>query len=247
MNSENSEPFPLLVNLTEMTKEGIIRDRLERRYRRLCAVSEELERLDFKKAKPGASFDDFVFESADFAFYQRIDEESFHLFYEAGLEDFSRPFFKNNFGIDRPGAGELLKNNFEKSGGFYHYQGKNLLVQSLLLSILRTLRVSLEWVPLVGMEELTEELKRASLPGIPGNYPQIFRFLILNLDHTTAPQRDGSVTTLFISPEGDLRGAFRPGNKPWTLTLIPAGLIPPLTAQGVNQAQVLKEFTIRAG
>jgi hypothetical protein len=222
----NSESFPLLANLTAMEKEGIIRDRLERRYRRLCAVSEELEKLDFKKAKPGTSFDDFVFESADFTFCQRIDEESFQLFYETGLEDFSGPFFKKLFGVDRGAVRGLLKGSFEKSGVFYHYRGKNLMVQSLLLSVLRTLRVSLDWVPLIGMDELTAELERAPFLDLPGDYPRICRSLILSLDNTKAPQRDGSITTLFISPEGALCGVFRPKDKPWTITLIPQANLP---------------------
>jgi hypothetical protein len=78
------------------------------------------------------------------------------------------------------------------------------------------------------MDELTGELERASFLDFRGDdYPQICRSLILSLDNIKAPQRDGSITTLFISPEGALCGAFRPRDKPWTITLIPGENLPP--------------------
>jgi hypothetical protein len=190
---------------------GLFRRRLDRRYARLCFIQEELGGLDFKKPKGGGSFEDFVLNQTDFSRYREIPDAGFVFFTGEGLGDFEESFFPKYFGISGAETLGLIERSYKKEGAVYRLVREN----PLILSVMRTLQTSLELGPLIRPEEV---------PEIP---PGLFRNLIYKLDNTIITHEDGVSTTLFISPSGDLSGTFRPGNKPWTLVLIPAEKIAP--------------------
>jgi hypothetical protein len=192
-------------------KSELLRRRLDRRYARLCVIRRELEGLDFKKAKGGSSFEDFVLSQTDFSPYREIPGAGFAFFDREGLGDFDESFFPDYLGLSRAETLALIGRSYRKEGAVYRLVGGN----PLILSVMRTLQTSLELGPLIRPEEV---------PGPPG----LFRTLAYKLDGTVVTHEDGMTTTLFISPRGDLSGTFRPGNKPWTLVLIPSEKIPAL-------------------
>jgi hypothetical protein len=185
---------------------GLFRRRLDRRYARLCVIQEELGGLDFKKAGKGNSFEDFVLGQTDFSRYREIPASAFGFFTGEGLGDFEESFFPKYFGISGAGTLALIGRSYRKEGAVYRLVREN----PLILSVMRTLQTSLELGPLIRPEEV---------PEIP---PGLFRDLVYKLDNRIITHADGASTRLFISPSGDLSGTFRPGGKPWTLTLIPA-------------------------
>ncbi|MDR2661592.1 MAG: hypothetical protein LBC31_01185, partial [Treponema sp.] len=85
-------------------KAGPLGARLNRRYLRVRTVQDELGKLDFEKARPGAALDDFVFAQTDFSVYKKISAEEFGLF-SAGLEDYDDDFYAGNFRMDREKTG----------------------------------------------------------------------------------------------------------------------------------------------
>ena len=267
--------IPLLRDLANMAKAGMVaasgkdneagllRRRIERRYLRLCRISNELGRLDLKKAAAGASMgithgktqdaaqntagyktlEDFVFSQIDFSRYRKMDEKDFNKLFPEGLEDFDESFFKNNFGLDKTEIQSAIEGSYKKTEGEYLLQRETPLV----LSVMRTLETSLEAAPLFTAGEITEELQsllgfleggtegsmgenreKRERPGkgklLPGT-EQLYALLVLSLDNILITHEDGMTTKLFISPRGNLSGTFRPGDKPWTLVLIPAELI----------------------
>jgi hypothetical protein len=191
---------------------GLFGRRLNRRYERLCFIQEELGALDFKKANGGTSFEDFVLNQTDFSRYGEIPGPGFVFFTGEGLGDFEESFFPGHFGISRHETLSLIERSYRKESAVYRLVQEN----PLILSVMHTLRTSLELGPLIRPEE------------VPGLSPGLFRTLVYKLDNTLVTHEDGVTTKLFISPSGDLSGTFRPGNKPWTLVLIPADKIPAL-------------------
>jgi len=203
---------------------GIIIGRINRRYQRLCRIQEELGALDFKKAAPGVSPEDFIFSRIDFSRYRKIDKEVFEELFPAGLMDFDEAFFKKNFSLGRTALQSLVGGIYKKTEKTYTLQRENPLV----LSVMRTLETSLETAPLFSAGEINNELqnlldfvdkgetKPKPLPGTEPLYP----LLVSGLDDVHITHRDGMTTRLFASPRGELSGTFRPGGKPWTLVLV---------------------------
>jgi len=200
--------------------DGIIKRRMERRHLRLCRLSGELGRLDFKKAPADMPVDDYIFSQIDFSAYREINEKYFETFFPESLTDFSEDFFKNNFRLGREEIKSVIEKSYKKAGGFYWIQKEN----PLILSLMRSLDTSLEESPLFTAGEISGELeniraftkKDIFIPDAESLYP----ILVSGLDNVCFSHDDGMTTRLFISPQGDLSGTFRPGNKPWTRVLI---------------------------
>ena len=218
-----------LVNGKTGLPAGPVKKRIDRRYARLCRLQEELGRLDLKKAAPGVTPEDYIFSRIDFSRYRKMPEEEFDLLFPAGLTDFDEAFCKKNFGLERDKIQSAIEKNYTKEEGFYKMRRDN----PLTLSIMRTLDTSLETSPLFTAEEIREELtnlldftgggktRGGLLPGME----KLYRQLALSLNGIVIAHGDAMTTKLFISPQGDLSGTFRPGNKPWTLVLIPEGML----------------------
>ena len=235
--------IPVLTDLAVMgtgakRETVILKNRIERRYLRLCRVQEELGRLDFKKALAhnsghGTSPEDYVFSQIEFSKYRQIEEKEFEGFFLVGLEDFDENFFSNNFGRSRTELRSLIRESYKKDEAAY----KILREHPLLLSVMRTLETSVEDSPLFSSNEIRAELEnlfsflekeksprnREFPPGFAeSRSKQLYPLLVSCLDNTLVTHDDGMETRLFISPKGDLMGTFRPGNKPWSRVLIPA-------------------------
>ncbi|GHT79181.1 hypothetical protein FACS1894130_07210 [Spirochaetia bacterium] len=142
---------------TTVTQSGLIAGRLHRRYLRICTVQDELGKLDFNKAKPGAVLNDFVFDQADFSVYKKISAEEFSLFSGPGLDDFGEPFFAKAFALDREKIGALINNAYQRIGAFYYLKQEKLLFNPLLMAMMRTLHTSLEFAPIFTGEEILTE------------------------------------------------------------------------------------------
>ena len=208
--------------------ESIIKRRIDRRYLRLCRIQENLGKLDFKQAPPGVSPEDFIFSKIDFSRYREINEKDFELLFREGLEDFDETFFKKTFNHGRGEIQSEIERSYVKNdgsngnGGSYRLQREN----PLILSVMQNLETSLESLPLFTPEEIQGELKELiDFTGGSGrlrNTELLYPLLVHCLDGALVTHRDGMTTKLFIGPQGELAGTFRPGNKPWTRTLIPA-------------------------
>jgi hypothetical protein len=223
---------------------GIIGTRLESRYRRICFVSQELGKLDFKKAQPGMRFNDFVFEQTDFGIYKKIAPEDFHLFYETGLDDFDDGFYKKNFGINRAAVRTIINRIYRQIDSSYCCREEKILRNPLLISIMRTLHTSLEFAPLIEHDELLREctglirflldqsdLEKDMFFHLARGFNELFCRILCCLHNATVTQSDGMDTTLFTAPADDTPGAaltlwgtFRPYNKAHTIALVPAAM-----------------------
>jgi len=198
---------------------GTVKKRIERRYRRLCRVQEELGRLDFKQAAPGSSPEDYVFSKINFSRYREMKEHEFNLLFPGSLTDFEEDFLKKNLGLNRNEIKSAIEGSYKKRDGLYTLERDNPLV----FSIMRTLETSLENSPLFSPKEIEEEtdnLFNFTGSGKMRNTALLYPLLVSGLDNVQISHEDGMTTKLSISPEGDLAGTFRPGNKPWTLVLI---------------------------
>ena len=218
--------IPLLYELAALgTGKGtgsasVLMNRIKRRYLRLCRVQEELGRLDFKKANPADSPEDYVFSQIDFSRYKEIHERTFNTVFLEGIDDFGKTFFQVNFSLAREELHALLEKNYEKIESMYKLKREN----PMILSIMRTLETSLEDLPLFSFEEIEKELNRLSeftenhvfMPEIKEAYP----LLLFCLDGMTITHKDGMSTRLFVSDDGALSATFQPGGKPWTRVLI---------------------------
>ncbi|MDR2102951.1 MAG: hypothetical protein LBP42_02490 [Treponema sp.] len=252
---ELSADIPILKNISALiggkAAEGIISSRLESRYLRIRCVQEELTKLDFNQIKPGMVFEDFIFSRIDFSIYNKIEEQTFGLLYDRGLDDYEEAFFEKNFKRGRAEIRDIIHRSYKKIGPlYYNIRGQN----PLLLSIMRTLRISLDFCPLLNREEVLNEctgLIRFLLekPGPQGSlhpalgkesffylaqsFGTLFRYIAASLDQLTFTHRDGMETRLFTAveetppaaqpgtPRTVLRGTFHPLNKPYTITLVP--------------------------
>ena len=232
IRNEPLAAIPIILELALMgtsagPSDGQIKGRIHRRYVRMCRLQEELGRLDFKKAKPGVSAEDFIFSRIDFSVYRELEEKNFHTLFTDGITDFSEEFYRKNLNAGREEVKSLISNCYKKTDGKYRLQREN----PMILSVMRTLETSLEESPLLTEEEIHEELKK--LPGIAARSSglifkkipaasMLYPLLVKSLDNTLIQHDDGMETKLFITEAGELAGIFRPGGKPWTRVLIPA-------------------------
>jgi hypothetical protein len=193
----------------------LVRRRIESRYRRICFVQRELAKIAAAARKESAdkggasfcgSFGDFVFSQIDFSMYQTIGSEEFSLLFDAGLFDFDETFYQNTFQANRKHIREIISRSYIKTGAFYACRQAN----PLILSIMRSLHVSLDFAPLFSMTDFETS----------GQY----RSLAAALDSVVIRHDDGMETRLFVPEEGGdiLRGTFHPLGKAHTITLIPA-------------------------
>ena len=217
---------------------GVLGKRIERRYIRLCRIQEELGRLTRKKTASGDTgssagktgsegkvWEDYVFSQIDFSRYRKMEEKEFDALFPEGLHDFDETFFKKNFNRGSKEIQSVIEGSYKKTGGQYMLQRETPLV----LSVMRTLETSLETSPLFTATEVGSELKNifAFLDGsaekneLPPGAELLYPLLVLSLDNIHIRHDDGMTTKLFIAEKGDLSGTFRPGDKPWTLVLIP--------------------------
>jgi hypothetical protein len=214
---------------------GPVRRGLNRRYLRIRFVQGELERLDFKKAKPGAAFNDFVFDQIDFSAYKKISREDFTLFSGEGLEDFTVPFFEQAFHLSREKTADLTAGSYTRIGSFYYIKQEKLLSNPLLMAILRTLQTSLTFTPLCIADvvlkecvtvfrffECRKEAEADALFRLSRGSGRFFTSLLRALHGAALVHADGMRTDLsFVQEENApiLRGAFHPKNKVYTVAL----------------------------
>jgi hypothetical protein len=211
---------------------GPVRRGLNRRYLRIRFVQGELERLDFKKAKPGDSFNDFVFDHIDFAAYKKITEEDFTLFTGEGLADFKASFFAQAFRLNREKTAVLIGGAYTRIGGFYYIKQENLLSNPLLMAMLRTLQTSLAFIPLFTADTVLaewnallcflERRREADTAAFFQGSDLLFASLIRALDGADFVHTDGTRTALAAVQENSaltLRGVFHPHGKAYTVTL----------------------------
>jgi hypothetical protein len=218
--------------------------KLERRYRRLCFVQEALEKINFKKAKPGQGFEDFMLGQTDFSFYASIDEETFTGLFIKGLEDYPDSFFMTAFRTGRATIQKLMLESYAAKAGKRELVKKNLFI----LSVMRTLHSSLDFGPLWDKEGILGEFKavltflkehriigegQEAIAKERGD--EIFLCLLSLFHHTRWRHKDGAGTRLFLAPLRDslcLSGTFSPGGKPHSLALASCalpwkGFVPP--------------------
>ena len=231
-------PAPLAAD-----RAGTLGARLNRRYLRIRAVQDELGKLDFEKAKPGAALDDFVFEQTDFSMYKKIGAEDFSLF-SAGLEDYDDDFYAGSFRMDREKTGTLINSEYRRIGAFYYINQEKHLHNPLLMAVMRTLHTSLAFRPLVTEEELKAEFagvvrylaakkvieEKIFFPAVQ-NFNAVYCDLLKLLDGSAVIHGDGMITNLEVEPLTDaaspgtekifaLKGIFHPRNKAYTMRLI---------------------------
>ncbi|GHV85502.1 hypothetical protein AGMMS50230_11100 [Spirochaetia bacterium] len=214
---------------------ALVRQRIESRYRRIRFVHLELAKLDTAAPIPDPalisreSFEDFVFSRIDFSIYKKIDTEEFRLLFDEGLNDYSEDFYQNAFKISREEVRRIIGGVYIRVGPFYVCKRTS----PLLLSIMRTLHTSLEFVPLIGNADLA-----GILPA--GKKPEQIRAVAEALDGLVIRHDDGMETKLFVPKEQTtcaaqdgaaqdgaqysnavLRAIFHPLGKAYTVTLIP--------------------------
>jgi len=207
----------LLTGTSNADNTGFLRRRIDRIYSRLCRISGELDRLDFKNAPSGISPEDYVFSRIDFSRYRQINAQYFDRLFPEGLSDFSEDFFKKNFGYGRRIIKLIIEKGYVKKEGIYQILKEN----PLILSIMRTLEISLDSSPLFTIEEIEKELNSLGTnAGIPSP-ENVFPLLVLCLDNVLISHADGMKTKLFFTQGKGLEGTFHPGNKAWTRVLIP--------------------------
>jgi hypothetical protein len=222
---------------------GPLGARLDRRYLRIRAVQDELGKLNFEKAKPGAALDDFVFEQTDFSMYKKIGAEEFSLFSAgAGIDDFDDGFYTGSFGMDREKTEAVISSAYRRIGAFYYINKEAHLRNPLLMAAMRTLHTSLAFRPLVTGEELRIEFacvvrylaensvvdERAFLPAFQ-NFGAVYADLLGLLGGSAVLHGDGMITNLAAGPaeapgggggKGPaLSGVFHPRGKAYTMRL----------------------------
>jgi hypothetical protein len=235
---------PVLRNIAELRAgkpegPGIIRRRLDRRYAGIREVHSELSKLDFKKAKPGADLDEFVFGQTDFDRYKRIGREEFNTFFGEGLDDFEDSFYRTNFMLSREAAGKAIMRGYRPVGEYYAWVEDGSaagIMNPLLLGIMRTLHTSLDFAPLIKSGEALREcgliirylqsqsaLGEDVLEDLSGNFPLFFTNILRSLNNVSVIHGDGMITTLSIHESPlVLYGTFHPYNKAHTIALVSA-------------------------
>jgi hypothetical protein len=223
---------------------GPLGARLNRRYIRVRTVQDELGKLDFEKARPGAALDDFVFEQTDFSVYKKIDAGEFNLF-SAGLEDYDDDFYAGTFRMGREKTGALINSAYKRIGAFYYINQEKHLHNPLLMAVMRTLHTSLAFRPLVSGEELRDEFtavvqylaankvieEKTFSPALQ-NFNAVYYDFLKLLDGSAVLHADGMVTALAAGSVTEaasaggagiaLKGIFHPRNKAYTMCLAKA-------------------------
>ncbi|MDR3336997.1 MAG: hypothetical protein LBT16_07310 [Treponema sp.] len=213
---------------------GRFGERLNRRYLRVRAVQDELGKLNFKKAKPGAALDDFVFEQTDFSAYKKIGLEEFSLF-SAGLEDFDDSFYARSFRMDRKKTENVINGAYKRIGGFYYIKQEQYLYNPLLMAVIRTLHTSLAFAPVVSQGELRAEflnvvryleenrvIEKGAFLSATENFNPVYRELLELLGGRALLHSDGMATTLSVEKDDKgliLKGCFNPRDKAYTMVL----------------------------
>lgn len=207
---------------------GLLLGRLERRYRRICFVQRELERLDFSQTRPGIAFDDLVLEQADFSMYRSLSAEEFSLFSGPGLEDYEDGFFQSTFELRRKAVAGIIGGAYDREaraeGPRFQLRDERFLRNPLFLSIMRSLHSSLDFVPLFSREEIDGEWRalHRALDACAVNaagFSQFLSILIPALDGGGMVHRDGMRTEFSVQGES-LQGVFHPENKAYTMILL---------------------------
>ena len=257
INSQKEEEkleLPVLANLAMLwgvrqagkgilhnIKPGFLERKIDRHYKRLCRVQEELNQLNKNQTKPdkNSSFEDFVFSKINFSRYKIISVEDFNSLIPDAFMDFSEALFEKNF-FHGEGSGEipildegnfyrqkllnLVEKSYEKNAGNYILKTET----PLIISLMRTLDTSLENSDLFGMNDIERELfnlERISGESLPLDIgmEELFCQLVSSLDGLNITHNDGMKTKLFINRREDgwdLSATFMPGNKAWTRKLI---------------------------
>jgi hypothetical protein len=226
------------ISETSAASGGLIRRRLERRYLRIRFVQEELGKLDFKKAKPGAGFEDFVFAAVDFSVYREIPRQDFALFSEAGLADYGDSFFEGSFRLKRKAVLGIIRGAYREAGSSFIIKDEKLLNNSLVRSIMRSFHCSLDFAPLFDREEILREcaclLRFPEEPAAGAVFSPplwgidaFFAGLVRSLHGAVIIHRDGMWTELRAedgagSAGGSLvlKGTFYPHGKAYTIPLV---------------------------
>ena len=234
---KKDKPIPILRDLAVLATDSktghkkieFLKRKLDRLYNRLSFQQEELGNLDLKKAYSEASsgklgtagnLEDYVFSRINFSRYREIESAVFETFFLEGTADFSDSFFRKNFNLCVKEIHSLINESYEKAVQRYKLRNET----PVILSVMRTLEVSLEASPLFTVEEIQSELDfLKDIAGANTKMPDgeiLFLLLIFCLDNISIVHTDNMVTKLFKSPDGGLSGTFRPGDKPWTRTLL---------------------------
>ena len=201
-------------------KPGLIEKRIDRHYKRLCRVQEELENLNARKnaAKNDTSFKDFAFSNTDFTPYKKMPIKQYEMLIPEALGDFKEEFLRGNFGMGRKDLHIFLENKYVKQDDHYILKEDNPLV----ISIMRSLDTSLDNADLFSFGEIESELSLlSSFIEVPET-KELFPLLVSCLDKLTISHSDGQKTKLFIQSPDELRAVFMPGSKAWTRVLIPS-------------------------
>ena len=206
--------------------------KIDRLYRRLTFVQDELSRLDLAKATPNAeqnaerraSFEDIVFSSIDFSRYETIAGDTFNDFFLEGLNDFDEAFYTRNFCMPAKEICSLIERGYSGEGEAYKIKPVNPHETFLLLSVMRNLETSLENTPLFTGGEVETQI-RCLLNKFPAKAmlqkpEELYSLLIANLDNVSITHSDDRITRLTINQQGELAGVFKPGGKNWTRVLV---------------------------
>ncbi|MDR1211348.1 MAG: hypothetical protein LBK40_03855 [Spirochaetaceae bacterium] len=213
-----------------------VRAKLERRYLRLCFVQESLEHIDFKKAKPGQGFEEFMLGQTDFSRYTSLDEKIFNGLFINGLDDYPGSFFSSAFRMKKEALRTLVLASYAEK------EGKRVLIKNnlFILSVMRTLHSSLDFAPLWDEEAVLNELgavlsffaERRIIDKGPSAAAEerggeIFLCLLSLFHHAEYAQEDGSKTRLFLTPFRGrlcLAASFTPLGKAHSLVLASSSL-----------------------
>lgn len=211
---------------------GSLAWKIDRCYYRLCRVQQELGSLNFKKAAPNTSPEDFVFSQIDFSRYREIPEKTFEGLFLEGISDFSGGFFKSNFGLAAEEINPLIQASYKKTDGQYKIQKEN----PVILSVMRNLETSLENKSLFNAAQINMELKNLLDfvgAGMPDETGLLYPLLVSSLDNVHITHEDGTKTRLFVSGKEELSGTFQPEGKAWTRVLVNRDEQPPRPAHTV--------------
>jgi hypothetical protein len=200
---------------------------MESRYRRIAFVQQSLGKIDFSKAKPNSSVEDFIFSQSDFSIYEKIDAKTFSLLYIDGLDDLSDDFYQKTLSKEKKEIKKIISLHHKLIDGFYVSDGNPFLIP-----IMQSIQTSLDFVPFPHQNQCYKELeklfdflnKNANLPEVFFQYlvqeeDDIFYNLLLLLDKTEVMHNDKMVTCFFIGEEKNntaLFAVFHPEGKAFT-------------------------------